>query len=103
MTTVSDGSTSYHPYELQDADGVTVANVEALEYRLSDALNTLVDWTAIDLLPEGTITVSAEYNTMKFANDTERYLTLRATHNGGEIITDEQEYTLTDLTGIETL
>ena len=100
-TSVIEGSTSYHDYSFVDADGAAITSVEGLEYKLSSKFGTLIDWTAItDLTPPGTLEISGTMNTKSKKADSLRYLTFRATHNGGNIITCEDTYSLTDLVGI---
>lgn len=100
-TSVKEGRTSYHSYEFLDGDDVQVPSVESKRYKLSSATATLIDWTAIaGTAPAGTITIAAEHNIMADADDTRRYVTIEATHNGGEIITDELGYVIVDLVGV---
>ncbi len=107
---VPEGSTSHHDYSLKGKDGVAVASVEGLEMKLSTwGKEIVLDWTSIPLSPSGTIVVTAEQNTISASETTSttslmstvgRYITLRATHNGGETITGEIEYDIEPLVGV---
>lgn len=107
---VPEGSTSYHPYSLKDKDGVVVPSVEGLEYKISTwGKETVLDWTALPLLPSGAIEVTAEQNTIAASETSSttslmatvgRYITLRATHNGGKTIAGEIQYDIEPLVGV---
>ena len=97
-TTIKEGSTSYHSITITNEAGVAVTP-EALRYRLVAGNGIeLVAWTD---LPTSTteIEVSAAHNTVG-ASGKRRYLTVEATHGGGDKITNELTYILIDFQGI---
>lgn len=98
---VKEGTTSYHTYEFLDSDDVQVPSVESARYKLSSARGILIDWTDISgTAATGTIEIASTYNVMNDVTDIYRYLTIEATHNGGDKISDEEIYTLVPLKGI---
>lgn len=98
MTTVNEGSTSYHPIVITDASG-EIVTPEALRYKLSDSLSTaLVDWTTISAVST-LIEIQSTLNTIGVGG-VKRFLTIEATHDGGKKITSEIEYELIDLKGL---
>ena len=95
---VNEGSTSYHPLTIENKDGVTVTP-EALRYRLlADDGTELVAWTSLSTSATE-IEVSATHNTIGTSGK-KRYLTVEATHSGGDKITEELTYTLVGLQGV---
>lgn len=97
-TYINEGSTSYHSLAFTDKDGAAVSP-SALRYRVTSGTGTdLVPWETIDA-GSTEIEISATVNTIG-ANGNKRFLTVEATHNGGDKITAELEYTIKNLTGI---
>ena len=108
---VNEGTSSSHPYSLDGEDGNPVATVEGLKIKLSTAAQeTIFDWKDIPLLPSGTIKVTGLENTLSASEkgkvagsmfvSTGRYITIAATHNGGDTITKDEYYTIVDIVGI---
>jgi hypothetical protein len=97
-THVNEGSTSYHPITIIDKDGVA-ATPESLRYRLTgNNGEEVIEWTTIET-NSAEIEVDATSNTIG-TTGAKRYLTVEATHNGGDKITSELAYTLVNLKGI---
>lgn len=97
--TVKEGSTSYHPLEMLDRDGVAVIP-EALRYKVTGENGVeLVPWSSLSINAE-LVEISATVNTIGLTGGKKRYLTMEATHSGGDKITDELEYGLVNLKGI---
>lgn len=97
--TVNEGSTSYHAISFTDQSGAPVVP-EALRYRLTAGEGAIIlDW--VDLSSDATeVIVSSEHNIIG-SQGAKRYLTIQATHNGGEIITEEVAYTIVNLIGVD--
>ena len=96
-TYVNEGSTSDHSISFFDSGGVAVTP-ESLRYRVTDGSVDVVPW-AILANNATEIEISATANTIGTVSN-KRYLTVEATHNGGDKITSEIVYTLANLKGI---
>jgi hypothetical protein len=95
---VNEGSTSYHAITITDADGAPVTP-EALRYRLMAAEGVeIIAWTAL-AVDATEIEVDAADNIIG-ETGSKRFLTLEATHNGGDKITSELEYKIVNLKGV---
>jgi hypothetical protein len=68
-----------------------------LRYRVTDGVTDIVPWATLSNVATS-VEVSATANTIGTGGN-KRYLTVEATHNGGDKITSEIAYTLTDLKG----
>lgn len=96
-TYVNEGSTSYHAIAFFDKDGVSVVP-ESLRYHVTDGTAEVVPWTTI-AAGATEIEISATANTIG-SGASKRYLAVEATHNGGDKITNEALYYLSDLMGV---
>ena len=96
-TYVNEGATSSHSISFFDSDGSAVVP-ESLRYQVSDGSVFSIQWTTI-ANSTAEIKISATINTIGIGGN-ERYLTVEATHNGGDKITSEVVYTLVDLKGV---
>lgn len=98
---VDEGSDSEEVYRFTDLSGTLVANVESVEYKVSNAQKTvLVPWTTLAPAAEGTIAIGAAVNTKANINDILRFVTVRITYNSGKVRTAEKSYRLVDLLGV---
>ena len=95
--TVNEGSTSYHAIIITDKSGATVVP-ESLRYKLSDSIGVLIEWTSLDISTTE-IVIPAAMNVIGIYGR-KRFLTVEATHNGGDKIPSEIEYELVDLKGV---
>lgn len=101
MIEVDEGSDSEEGYRFVDADGVPVAVVESVEFKVSNAQGTvLTDWTSLFPLAEGTVPIAASVNTKASINDILRFVTVRITYGGGKVKTAEKSYRLKNLIGV---
>lgn len=103
-TVLDEGKTSTHTIDFFEDEECTIPVVpESAEYRLmASATVEVVPWTAIpngDLGESITVEISAEDNTIGDVGR-KRFLTVRAIHSGGKVITAELTYLLNDLKGI---
>ena len=97
-TSVNEGSTSYHTFTITNRAGDPVSP-SALRYRLlASGGVVLVPWATLNTQATE-IEVSAANNTIGTYGRA-RFLTIEATHSGGDVITEELEYELRDLKGI---
>jgi hypothetical protein len=95
---VNEGSTSYHAITITDADGAPVTP-ESLRYRLMAAEGVeIVAWTVLAV--DATEIEIASTNNVIGTTGRKRYLTVEATHNGGDKITAETEYWLSSFKGV---
>ena len=97
-TYVNEGSTSTHAISFTGADGLPVTP-ESLRYRVTAGPEIdVVAWATI-ANNSTSIEISATSNTIG-TTGSKRYLTVEATHNGGDKITSEIAYSLVDLKGV---
>ena len=90
---IDEGSDSYYEYMLEDKNDNLITLVEAIAWKLSDGVNTLIDWT--DIVPpigQGEINVPGEFNIVADDEFTDRFLTIFATHDGGKKISKTIKY-----------
>jgi len=88
-----EGTTTYHDYSFLDKDGDPITIAEAIKYKLSDGVETLIAWASISpATAPGELEVAAEFNII--TNSSDRFLTFEVTHNGGKKITKTILYTL---------
>jgi hypothetical protein len=96
--TVNEGSTSYHALDIRSAAGAVVVP-EVLRYRLTAGEGIdIVPWTPLSTAAVE-VEISAESNIIGTIGK-KRYLTVEATHGGGDKITSELEYSIVDLKGM---
>lgn len=87
-------------YAIRNVDGDLV-NPVTLRYKLSDGIDTLIDWTATPLLSEGTITIPGQKNRVIKKGRTDRYFTLYATYGTGNQNPETIQYSITDSPNID--
>ncbi|WP_321495650.1 hypothetical protein [uncultured Desulfobacter sp.] len=102
MDKVPEGTTSYHPFSYLKKDGKTpVSSVERAEYKLSDGTADMVGWTDITALgTTGEIRIPGQANRILANGAKDRYLTLFVEHDGGDTLTVEIKYRITNFIGI---
>lgn len=89
----NEGQTTYHDYSFFNNAGDPVTLAEKIEYKLSDGISVIKDWTEINPpTAPGQLEISPVDNTIDKSND--RYLTFRVTHSGSEIIKKPIQYEL---------
>ena len=95
---LNEGSSFYYTVNFTDIEGNPIL-LEALQYRLVDSKGLeLLPWTTI--APEtSTIIIPGNLNVLS-RSARPRRLTLRAEYNGGDNLTDEIQYIIKDLVGI---
>jgi len=100
MDKVNEGSASHHQFTLDGANGLPIpGNPETLQYRLmASETETIIDWTQLPVSAREVV-ISGSHNTIT-GGKTARYLTIKATHSGGEEITSELRYSLINLMGV---
>lgn len=91
----SEGSTSYHDYSFTDKNGDPIETAEAIRYKLSDGVEILKDWEAIEPpTAPGEIEIDGALNIID--GSCKRFLTIEATHDGGKKIQKTIMYELTN-------
>jgi hypothetical protein len=76
---VNEGQTITINYTLTDVDGNPVSSIDLLEYKLSDGINILVDWTELpSVAPAGSFVISGANNIVQGRGLTDRYLTVHS-------------------------
>jgi len=91
--TFPENRTTYHPYSFEDKEGNPITSAEKIEYKLSDGIETLVDWSEINPpTAPGELEIPADDNIIDDSD--KRFLTFKVTHNGGKQITKTILYVL---------
>lgn len=109
MATVNEGSSSDHVFGFYSDEEATIPVIpESVEYRLmANSEVEIIGWTEIpsnDLSTEVAIVIPSAANTLSRVDKkrglNKRYLTVKAEHSGGKIITGEASWEIRDLAGI---
>ena len=80
--TVNEGQTATINYSLADEDGDPISAIDSVEYKLSDGLTTLIDWTSAPAdAPNGSIVIPGSKNIVSGLGGVERYFTLHTVLN----------------------
>ena len=92
-----EGTDSSHPFSFKDKNGDPITTAERIEFKLSDAVNIIIDWTDhTPLTAPGEIDINGSDNIVQTPSLRIRYLTIRVTHNNGKKITNTIAYRLVD-------
>lgn len=93
---VDEGQTITIVYTLSDDNGDPVPSIDSLEYKLSDGINTLIDWTALPAVaPTGSFKIAGSNNIKLGRGLTDRFLTVHSVLNSEDSF-KPIKYSLTD-------
>ena len=95
-----EGATSYHDYIFTDKNGDPITSVDKIEYKLTDGIGTLIDWTEITP-PDapGELEILAIHNII--SGSAKRFLSIKATYNSDKVAQKTIIYDLSNSLNVE--